>query len=152
MKLAEALLLRADMQKKLASLKQRLGENVKVQEGDLPSEDPQALLNESSRVISELYALITQIHRTNAIAIMPNGQTMLMALVARDGLGERHRLLQSAIDSAKTEGDRYSYREIKWQKVVDIQSLQQQADDIAVKLRQLNIDIQAANWQIELVE
>ena len=152
MKLAEALLLRADMQKKLASLKQRLGENVKVQEGDSPSEDPQALLNESSRVISALYALITQIHRTNAIAIMPNGQTMLMALVARDGLAERHRLLQSAIDNAKTEGDRYSYREIKWQKVVDIQSLQQQADDIAVKLRQLNIDIQAANWQIELVE
>ncbi|VXB78024.1 hypothetical protein ENHYD8BJ_90139 [Enhydrobacter sp. 8BJ] len=33
MKLAEALLRRADMQKKLASLKSRIAENVKVQDG-----------------------------------------------------------------------------------------------------------------------
>lgn len=32
MKLAEALLIRADMQKKLASLKSRIGENLKVQD------------------------------------------------------------------------------------------------------------------------
>ena len=82
---------------------------------------------------------------------MPDGSTMLSTLVKRDELAERHRLLQTAIDNAKTEGDRYSYREIKWQKVIEPVRLQKQADDIAVKLRNLNIQLQAANWQIDLV-
>ena len=101
--------------------------------------------------MSELYALIDHIHRTNAIAVMPDGSTMLSTLVKRDELAERHRLLQTAIDNAKTEGDRYSYREIKWQKVIEPVKLQKQADDVAVKLRNLNIQLQAANWQIDLV-
>lgn len=151
MKLAEALLLRADMQKKLASLKSRIAENVKVQDGDEPSESPSDLLTQASLVIGELYALITLIHRTNATAVLANGKTMLTTLTERDELAERHRLLQSAIENTKTEGDRYSYREIKWQKVVDIASLQKQADDIATKLRNLNIELQAANWQIDLI-
>lgn len=151
MKLAEALLLRADMQKKLASLKSRIAENVKVQDGDEPSESPSDLLTQASLVIGELYALIALIHRTNATAVLANGKTMLTTLTERDELAERHRLLQSAIENAKTEGDRYSYREIKWQKVVDIASLQKQADDIATKLRNLNIELQAANWQIDLI-
>ena len=40
MKLAEALILRADCQRHIEQLKQRLLRNVKVQEGDKPSEDP----------------------------------------------------------------------------------------------------------------
>ena len=40
MKLAEALLLRGDMQKKLASLRERIGQNAVVQEGEQPHEDP----------------------------------------------------------------------------------------------------------------
>ena len=116
MKLAEALLRRADMQKKLASLKSRIAENVKVQDGDTPSENPNELLLQANQVMSELYALIDHIHRTNAIAVMPDGATMLSTLVKRDELAERHRLLQTAIDNAKTEGDRYSHREINGKK------------------------------------
>lgn len=135
----------------MASLKSRIAENVKVQDGDEPSENPNNLLIQSSQLIGELYQLIEHIYRTNANALLTNGKTMLTMLTERDELAERHRLLQSAIDNAKTEGDRYSYREIKWQKVVDIAALQKQADDIAAKLRNLNIAIQAANWQIERV-
>ncbi|WP_410471872.1 DIP1984 family protein [Faucicola mancuniensis] len=152
MKLAEALLLRADLQKKLASLKQRIGENVKVQDGDEPSENPTELLIQSSQIIGELYALIGRIHRTNAVVVLDNGKTMLTVLNERDELTERHRLLQSAIDNAKTEGDRYSFREIKWQKAVDISGLQKQADDISVKLRQVNVYLQSANWQVDLLD
>lgn len=52
MKLAEALLRRADMQKKLASLKSRIAENVKVQDGDTPSENPNELLLQANQVMS----------------------------------------------------------------------------------------------------
>ena len=40
MKLAEALILRADLQKELMSLKNRINQNLLVQEGEKPSENP----------------------------------------------------------------------------------------------------------------
>ena len=43
MKLAEALILRADCQKRIAQLKSRLLVNAKVQEGDAPAETPREL-------------------------------------------------------------------------------------------------------------
>ncbi len=48
MKLAEALLLRADLQKKTSSLRERIVANAVVQEGDEPREDPKALLKRSA--------------------------------------------------------------------------------------------------------
>ena len=57
MKLAEALLLRADSQKRIAQLKSRLLTNAKVQEGDAPAETPQQLIAELERVSTELLDL-----------------------------------------------------------------------------------------------
>lgn len=152
MKLAEALLIRSDMQKKLAQLKGRIRSNVKVQDGDTPSEDPNALMIEASQIISELSNLIERIHRTNAIAQTDKGQSMLTLLVERDTLEMRHKLLIEAIEAADTEADRYSHREIKWNIIVSVAGLQKQADDIAMKLRKINIVIQSNNWQIDLLE
>ncbi len=59
MKLAEALILRADCQKRIAQLKSRLLTNAKVQEGDAPAETPQDLIVEVERAASEL--LVSQI-------------------------------------------------------------------------------------------
>lgn len=152
MKLAEALLIRSDMQKKLAQLKGRIKANVKVQEGDTPSEDPNELMIDASQLITELTVLIERIHRTNAIAQTDKGQSMLTLLVERDTLEMRHKLLIDSIEATQTEADRYSHREIKWNIIVSVASLQIQADDIAMKLRNLNIVIQSNNWQIDLVE
>ena len=44
MKLAEALILRADSQKRFEQLKQRVVRSAKVQEGDEPPENPRDLL------------------------------------------------------------------------------------------------------------
>src|SRR5207237_1352535 len=49
MKLAEALILRADCQKRMAQLKGRLLVNAKVQEGDAPAETPQRPLPDVGR-------------------------------------------------------------------------------------------------------
>ncbi|WP_227430040.1 DIP1984 family protein [Psychrobacter sp. I-STPA6b] len=152
MKLAEALLIRSDMQKKLAQIKGRIRNNVKVQEGDTPSEDPNELLLQASQIISELNQLVERIHRTNATATTENGQSMLTLLVERDMLETRHKLLLDAIEATRQEEDRYSYREIKWNVIVSVSALQKQADDLAVKIRQLNLLIQASNWQIELLD
>ncbi len=152
MKLAEALLIRSDMQKKLAQLKGRINNNVKVQEDNTPSEDPNELIVNASQVITELSTLIERIHRTNAITKTDKAQSMLTLLVERDTLEMRHKLLSAAIEAAHGETDRYSPREIKWKVMVPVAGLQKQADDIAMKLRQINITIQASNWQIDLVD
>ena len=152
MKLAEALLIRSDMQKKLAQIKGRIRNNVKVQDGDTPSEDPNALMIDASQIITELSILIERIHRTNSIVKTDIDQSMLTLLVERDTLEMRHKLLIEAIEATASETDRYSHREIKWNIMVSVSGLQNQADDIAMKLRKINIVIQANNWQIDLIE
>lgn len=152
MKLAEALLLRSDQQKKLASLKQRINANVLVQDGDEPSEDPNELLKQVFALTQESQKLVYAIHKTNALTKLSDGRSLLALLTLRDELVECHKVLTAAISSSSREPDRYSTREIKWHKVIPVSSLQKQADDISVKLRDLNVLIQASNWKIDLLE
>src|SRR5438876_6943000 len=86
MKLAEALILRADCQKRIAQLKSRLLVNAKVQEGDAPAETPQELIAELGRVSNELLDLIKRINRTNAATAFAGGGTISDALAERDVL------------------------------------------------------------------
>ncbi|MCF9045637.1 DIP1984 family protein [Acinetobacter nectaris] len=152
MKLAEALLIRSDQQKKIASLKQRINNNVLVQEGDIPSEDPNQLLQEVFLLAAEYQKMIYRIHLTNARTVLKNGKTLLAQLTQRDALVERHKILIAAIEQTHREPDRYSSREIKWNKVIQVSSFQKQADDTAAKIRDLNIQIQAQNWQVDLMD
>ncbi|MBJ9985987.1 DIP1984 family protein [Acinetobacter sp. S40] len=152
MKLAEALLLRSDLQKKLLSLQQRIQKNVLVQDGDTPSEDPKQLLQEAVMVNRQLFQLIQKIHQTNAQAQANNGKPLLDILNQRDQLTAEHRIIQQAIDNTQKDTDRYSVREIKWIKAISVSELQKQADGISQNLRLINLEIQASNWQIDLIE
>jgi len=152
MKLAEALLLRSDLQKKLLSLQQRIHKNVLVQDGDTPSEDPEQLIDEAILVNKQLFQLIQKIHQTNAQAQANNGKALLDILNQRDQLTAEHRIIQQAIDNTQKDTDRYSVREIKWIKAVSVSKLQKQADEISQSLRLINLEIQASNWQIDLRE
>jgi len=58
MKLAEALVLRAGLQKRIAQMRQRLQQCALVQEGEQPPEDPKELLAELDQVLNQLGALI----------------------------------------------------------------------------------------------
>ncbi len=85
MKLAEALLLRADLQKRIEQIESRLLRNAKVQEGETPAEDPQALLAELSDLVRQLETLMRRINETNA-ALTDAGETMTALLARRDCL------------------------------------------------------------------
>ena len=151
MKLAEALLLRSDLQTTLASLQQRINNNVLIQEGDQASEDANALIQEAFSVNQELHQLIQRIHLTNAQAKSIEGNPLLSVLNQRDMLTQQHRVLQQAIDSSRRENGRYSSSEIRWVKTISVADLQKQADAISQLLRKNNLEIQASNWQVELV-
>jgi methyl-accepting chemotaxis protein len=88
MKIAEALALRSDLQKRLEQLKQRLVRNARIQEGDAPAEDPIGLETELEEVAKQLTSMIQRINRTNAATqLVP--QTLADALAERDVLKMR---------------------------------------------------------------
>lgn len=152
MKIAEALLLRADMQKKLASLRERIGQNAVVQEGDEPHEDPSKLIETAFSVLKELESLVFRINRGNLQNTLPDGRSLTEAIARRDTLAAQHSILQHAIASTQKEPDRYSMTEIKWVAMLQVRNLQQQSEDLAQKIRELNAAIQETNWQAELEE
>ena len=53
MNLAEALSIRKDLQKRIQQLGQRIQYNVKVQEGDEPSEKPEELMKELDNCLKQ---------------------------------------------------------------------------------------------------
>ena len=86
MKLAEALIHRADLKQRLAQLHERIVRNAKHQEGDAPAEDPNVLLEEFERTATEFETLIARINRTNLEAKIDDGPSVTQAIALRDGL------------------------------------------------------------------
>ncbi|HEX7312499.1 MAG TPA: DIP1984 family protein [Pyrinomonadaceae bacterium] len=152
MKLAEALILRADCKKRFEQLKARVVRNAKVQEGDSPAEEPQALLAEAERVARELADLVKRINRTNSATEFGEGLSLSDALAERDALGLRHRLYGELAGAASISQDRYSRSEVKYVSAVSVADAQQRADDLAREFRALDARIQELNWKAELSE
>lgn len=151
MKLAEALILRADCQKKIAQLRQRLSRCVKVQEGEQPPEDPQVLLGELSSAIAQLTTLIQRINRTNASTAFDPGN-LTDALARRDTLAIQRNALQNIVQEAALTHNRYSRSEVKVVSTVDVSDLQRQVDSLAQEYRLLDTQIQSLNWQVDVLE
>ena len=76
MKLAEGLILRADLQKRMEQIRSRLYNNVLVQEGELPSEDPDLLLKEFLSLQKELTDIIKSINRTNNATLFNDSMSL----------------------------------------------------------------------------
>jgi hypothetical protein len=150
MKLAEALLLRADIQKKLASLQARAQRYAVVQEGERPAEDPQEILRQIDLVAGELQRLVFTINRANLTHQVRTGESLTEALAKRDTLVLRHRILQSVVDVCAKPPERYGVKEIRWITTVEVASLQRQVEDLAKEIREINAAIQEAGWQVEL--
>lgn len=154
MKLAEALLLRSEMQTKLSKLRQRIAKAAIVQEGDKPQETAEVLVRESLGILDELHTLIERIHRTNHNASFDDGRPLAAVIAERDRLRQHVALLSFAAEAATTapEQARYSMREIRWVPMLDASKLHTQIDEVSSKLRELNAKLQEANWRITLAE
>ena len=147
MKLAEALILRADCQKRIAQLKSRLLVNAKVQEGDRPAETPQDLIAELERVSTELLDLIKRINRTNSATAFAGRGTISDALAERDVLAlQRTAYAELAQTAAITQG-RFTRSEVKYISTINIAEIQKRADEMAKDYRDLDARIQELNWQ-----
>lgn len=152
MKLAEALIIRADCQKKISQLRSRLVNSAKVQEGDLPPENPQTLLGELDATVNELTNLIQKINQTNSQTIIEENLTISDALAQRDTLALKRSVYDSLLDAASCQQNRYSLSEIKSVSTVNVVEIQQEVDRLARDYRLLDTKIQQANWTTELID
>ena len=150
MKLASALSERADIQRRLSELSERLANNAKVQEGDVPAEDPKELLAETDGLIDRLETLICRINMTNS-RVESNGVSMTMMIARRDCLKKRIAMLRGFLDCASSKVERYSRAEIAVHSTVDVKELQKQVDGLSRELRELDEKIQELNWTTELL-
>src|SRR5262249_28814264 len=152
MKLAEALVLRADVQKRIEQLRNRLRQSVLVQEGETPPENPQELLAEAERLTNQLARLVARINRANLATTLPNGPPLTDALAQRDALQTPYSLLERAAEMASARIDRYGRSEIRKVATVDIGALRKQMERLAQERRELDTAIQATNWATEIGE
>ena len=136
MKLAEALILRSDLQKRIEQLRVRLNNNAKVQENDEPSENPEELLNELDNNINQLKILIKQINRTNCVTVS-NGQTLADLIAERDTLTLKSNILRGFLNIAGQKVNLYSTTEIKIMSTVDVPALQKELDLLSKKSEKL---------------
>ncbi|HEY6072366.1 MAG TPA: DIP1984 family protein [Anaerolineales bacterium] len=150
MKLAEALVLRADRKKYVEQLKQRILRNAKVQEGQKPAEDPEALVDEIEKVSEELVDLIQRINRTNSITEFEKGISLSDAIATRDILVLKKSIFRDLAQAATITQDIRTKSEVKFIGTVSVSQIQKRADELAKAHRELDTRIQEMNWKTEL--
>ena len=151
MKLAEALQERADLNRRIEQLRYRLSNNVLVQEGEKPLEDPAALLEELESSFTRLEWLIARINLTNC-AVKVEGRSLTELIARRDVLSLRAEAYRRLVEEAIQNTHRATRTEIKILSAVDVPALQRQADDASRELRLLDNTLQATNWTADLME
>ena len=151
MKLAEALNLRADLQKRIANLKDRLIKNAKVQEGDNPAEEPTVLLKELDSNILELENLIKAINKTNSVTYVDN-ESISDMIAKRDALGLKLSVLRSFVSEAADKVERYSNKEIKILSTINVADKQREVDMLSKEYRLIDTKLQGLNWTTNIVE
>jgi hypothetical protein len=150
MKLAEALSIRKDLQKRIQQLEQRIKSNVKVQEDDEPLEDPNELMKELHSCLIQLEELIGRINLTNIKTKNAEGQSITQLMAKKDTLTLRIGILRNIYSEATNLFNRYSSSEIRQECVIDVKQLSKQIDDYSARLRKTDMEIQALNFLTEL--
>ncbi len=150
MKLAQALAERADLNRRIEQLESRMNLNAKVQEGEMPAEDPMELMSQRNTALARLEELITRINLTNA-GTPCDGESLTALLSRRDCLTRKVNGLRSFLSEASATVTRGLRSEIRILSTVDVQSLRKEADALAKELRELDVRIQEQNWTTELL-
>ena len=151
MKLAEALSIRKDLQKRIQQIGSSLNDNVKVQEGEEPAENPNELLKELDECLKKLEQLMWRINLTNVQTVNEAGKTLTQLMAEKDVLKLRISTMRNAYEIASAQRERYTRTEIKMLTTIDVKQLRKQIDEYSVQLRKLDMEIQSMNFTTELI-
>ena len=151
MKLAEALQERADLNRNISSLSERLERVILVQEGEKPVENPDDLLKELNASIDRLAYLIAAINHTND-QITVNGMTLTQLIARKDTANLRMNAYKELVREAGRNTSRARGTEIKVVPTVKAADLQREVDRMAKEIRLLDNTLQETNWTSDLLE
>jgi hypothetical protein len=153
MRLAEALAWRAELKNQMEQLASRTGNFVRVQEGEKPDEDANALMGEHAKLVEQFEKLIVQINKTNiAVEVAPE-LSMTEALAKRDALRIRHKYLTNVVGEHRGGWMmRSTASELRMVTLIDVPGIRKQLGELAHQLRELDNSIQQANWNNDLIE
>lgn len=150
MKLAEALSLRADLQKKVFDLKNRIKNSAKIQEGDTPSENVEELFQQLNTTHTQLEEMIFRINKTNMNAVA-DGESLTQMMARKDVMLSRVKTLQEILEHCSNGNERYSRNEIRYVYTLNIAHLRKELEEQSKALRLLDLKIHGLNWSIELI-
>lgn len=153
MKLAEALLHRKDLQIRIKEDQEALDAAVITPQGLGPDEEPQALLRGLEDSHAALESLITQINRTNNQAMLPSGLTLMEAIARREAQTKRLEHLKGLLKAILGRNRREFWSDNAPLHITHLspEQLRTQINGLAKGLRELDLEIQAANWSTDLV-
>ncbi len=151
MKLAEALIERADIQTKLNMLKDRLVNNARVHEGTEPNENPSDLIKELNEKLNRLEYLVVHINKTNELTKLSSGETISELIAKKDMLTKKLSLLGSLFDTGTVLINRLTHTEIRIKTAFNVADLQKQIDEVSKQIRLTDAKLQETNWLTELM-
>lgn len=151
MKLAEALQERADLNRNIEQLKNRLKNNVLVQEGENTAEEPEKLKQQLDASIERLAYLISRINLTNCRTKV-DGQTLTELIAKKDTLSLKISVYKEIVYTGSQASYRARNTEIKIKPTITIADWQANIDAMAKELRLLDNQLQESNWNTELME
>ena len=148
MKLAEALLLRADLMKKIEQLQNRIGPVLIVSDDKKPQEDPNKILAQLRTAIQDLESIIIRINKTNNETPVEGEGTLMEALAKRDSL----KMLSEKLRNIRFAAQVNNSGEVNLKTTIDIKKLQTEMDQTGRAFREVDSKIQEINWLTELKE
>lgn len=157
MLLAEGLAQRSDAQKLLEQLTARAQAVARYQEGEPPAEDPMDLLARARGTVDQIENLVRRINKTNASTELSPGRTITDAIARRDALKVRRKLVSDIADAASGRGAGLGFAralrsELRYVTDLSVGQLRSEADRLAAEFRELDMQLQQANWSTELME
>mgnify|MGYP003376062306 FL=1 len=151
MKLAEALQERADINHNIEQLKNRLNNNVLVQDGETTVEDPNKLKTELDNSIKRLQYLIARINQTNCETSI-DGESITELIAQKDALSLKINIYKETAFLASQLLYRARNSEIKIKSDISVTDWQAEIDKMSKELRLLDNKLQENNWKTELIE
>ncbi|HLV92672.1 MAG TPA: DIP1984 family protein [Aequorivita sp.] len=148
MKLAEGLLLRADLMKKIEHLQNRIRPVLIVSDDKLPQEDPEELLAQLRKAVQNLEDIVVRINKTNNETIVEGEGLLMEALAKRDSL----KMLSEKLRNIRYAAQINNSGENNLKTTISINKLQIEMDQTGRAFREIDSKIQEINWLTELKE
>lgn len=151
MRLSEALQERADLNRNIEQLRDRLENNMLVQEGEITAENPEELCKALEYALNRLSYPMARINLTNAV-VQIDGQTLTELISKKDMLTLKIRIYKDMVNTAGRAAYRARGTEIKVKPTIGITAWQMKINAMSRNLRLLDNRLQETNWQTDLIE